>query len=176
MAKNSKSSLQSGRASTAAVLGYAWDADVFRTDDAMKATGLTRSTTINALDELIGLGLIRELSNTRADTSYRFGRPSRRFEFHANAGILLGVDAGRSSITITAADLRGTPVVRFQRRLETSDIIPQRRRLALFDSITHALNQASLSVDDVVAVTVGVPAPVDSLGRSLPTRRASGRK
>lgn len=166
MAKNSKSSLQSGRASTAAVLGYAWDADVFRTDDAMKATGLTRSTTINALDELIGLGLIRELSNTRADTSYRFGRPSRRFEFHANAGILLGVDAGRSSITITAADLRGTPVVRFQRRLETSDIIPQRRRLALFDSITHALNQASLSVDDVVAVTVGVPAPVDSLGRS----------
>lgn len=107
MAKNSRSPLQSGRASTAAILGYTWDADIFRTDDAMKATGLTRSTTINALDELISLGLIRELSNTRADNSYRFGRPSRRFEFRANAGILLGIDAGRSSTTITVADLVG---------------------------------------------------------------------
>lgn len=166
MAKNSRSPLQSGRASTAAILGYTWDADIFRTDDAMKATGLTRSTTINALDELISLGLIRELSNTRADNSYRFGRPSRRFEFRANAGILLGIDAGRSSTTITVADLRGKAVARFQHRLESSDVIPQRRRLALFDSIIQVLNTASLSVDDVVAVTVGVPAPVDSLGHS----------
>ncbi len=166
MARNSKSPLQQGRASTSAVLRYAWDAEAFRTDHAMKATGLTRSTTINALDELISLGLIRELSNTRADTSYRFGRPSRRFEFRANAGILLGIDAGRFSFTITVANLRGETLSRLQHRLEPSDTIPQRRRLALFDSITHVLDQASFSVDDVVALTVGVPAPVDSLGRS----------
>lgn len=166
MAQNSKSSLQPGRASTAAILGYAWDADIFRTDDAMQATGLTRSTTINALDELISLGLIRELSNTRADNSYRFGRPSRRFTFHADAGTLLGIDAGRSSITITVADLRGEPLARSQHRLEPSDILPQRRRFALSDSITHTLGKLSLPLDDVVAVTVGVPAPVDSHGHS----------
>ncbi len=130
----------------------------------MKATGLTRSTTINALDELINLGLIRELSNTRTDNSYRFGRPARRFEFRANAGTLLGIDAGRSSITLTVADLRGKPLARSQRRLEPSDVLPQRRRLTLMESITDV--QEQLSVDDVVAVTVGVPAPVDSLGHS----------
>ncbi len=166
MAKNSKSSLQPGRASTAAVLGYAWGADAFRTDDAMEATGLTRSTTINALDELISLGLIHELSNTRTDNSYRFGRPSRRFQFRANAGTLLGIDAGRSSITLTVADLCGQPLARAQRHLEPSDVIPQHRRLALFNSITQVLDMASLSIHDVVAITVGVPAPVDSLGRS----------
>ncbi|MFT3944432.1 MAG: ROK family protein [Ancrocorticia sp.] len=166
MAKNSKFSLQQGRASTAAVLGFAWDADAFRTDDAMKATGLTRSTTINALDELINLGLIRELSNTRADNSYRFGRPARRFEFRADAGILLGIDAGRSSLTITAADLRGEPIARSQYSLEPLDALPQRRRLTLMSGITQVLEELSLTVDDVVAVTVGVPAPVDPLGHS----------
>ncbi len=166
MANNSRSPRQSGRASTAAILGYAWDAEVFRTDDAMTATGLTRSTTINALEELISLGLIRELSNTRADNSYRFGRPSRRFEFHANAGILLGIDAGRFSITITVADLRGKAIAHFQRRLGPSDDVPQSRRLALMESVTRALGELSLRADDVVAVTVGVPAPVNSHGYS----------
>ena len=160
------SSSPQGRASTAAALGYAWDAEAFRTDDAMKATGLTRSTTIHALDELIELGLIRELANNRADNSYRFGRPARRFEFRADAGVLVGVDAGRFSITTTVANLRGETLARSQHTLDSSDEAPTRRRFALFETITDALNTGGLSMDDVVAITVGVPAPVDSHGRS----------
>jgi hypothetical protein len=66
------------RASLDAVLGFAWDAGVFVSDNVMAATGLTRTTTIDALDDLVGSGLLRELPNARAAGQYRMGRPSRR--------------------------------------------------------------------------------------------------
>ena len=53
--------LPSRRASLDAVLAYAWDIGVFTASEAMSAVGLTRSTTIDVLDELVELGLLREL-------------------------------------------------------------------------------------------------------------------
>lgn len=47
------------RASTAAVLEFAWDAGAFQADHVIAALGLTRSTALAALDTLIELGLIQ---------------------------------------------------------------------------------------------------------------------
>ncbi len=163
-ASNTSGSLS--RASTAAALNYAWNAGVFRADDVIEFAGLTRSTTISAIDTLIHAGLIRELPNTRTDHSYRFGRPARQFELNEQAGVLIGVDAGRSSITTTLTDLRGNVLGNLRQELDSTDDHPLGRRVAVSEAITHALRESSLSDDDVVALTIGVPAPVDSAGNS----------
>ena len=89
------------------MLQFAWDAETFTSSDAMPVVGLTRSTTIDAIDELIERGLVREMPNAREGGDYRKGRPSRRFSFAADAGVVLGVDAGRAHIVVHVADLAG---------------------------------------------------------------------
>ena len=80
-------------ANLGALANYAWDAEVFTATEAMAAVGLTRSTTIDVLDELVEHGIIRELPNARAAGEYRKGRPARRFELRSDAALILGIDA-----------------------------------------------------------------------------------
>ena len=60
---NSTASGALRRSSVDAVLAYAWDTGVFTASEAMTAVGLTRSTTIDVLEELVEFGLLRELPN-----------------------------------------------------------------------------------------------------------------
>ncbi|MCY7324794.1 MAG: ROK family protein [Microbacteriaceae bacterium] len=154
------------RASLDRLLGYAWDAGVFVSADAMTATGVTRSTAIDALDELIEIGLLRELPNARAVGEYRKGRPSRRFELRADAAIVIGMDAGRSHLTTTVADLRGDVITSETLELDATRDSPNERRATVLAAIDSALRAAGRDRDSVLAVCVGVPAPVDYHGAS----------
>ena len=153
------------RASLDAVLRYAWGVGAFTSNDAMPAVGLTRSTTFEAIDALIGLGLIRELPNAHAVGQHRMGRPARRFELRADAGLVVGMDAGREHVTTIVADLRG-------RRRATVSIETERdaggdqRRHNLDAALDATLDAAGAGRSDLLAVCVGVPAPVDTAGRS----------
>lgn len=153
------------RASLDAILRYAWGAGAFTSNDAMPAVGLTRSTTFEAIDALIGLGLIRELPNAYAVGEHRMGRPARRFELRADAGMVVGMDAGRAHVTTILADLRG------ERLATTSfEIDPEaggdERRGDLTAALDATLRAVGASRSDLLSVCVGVPAPVDAEGRS----------
>ena len=155
------------RASLHSMLDFAWSNQVFISTEAMEVTGLTRSTAISALDELIDLGLLSELPNARAvGGEYSKGRPSRRFELAADAAVVVGMDAGRSHLTTTVADLRGTPLVQQTVELDEAHEGEQERRDAVQGAIDAALEAAGRSRATVLAVCIGVPAPVDSDGRS----------
>lgn len=154
------------RASLDALLAFAWEAGVFVSADAMASTGLTRTTTIDALDELIEIGLLRELPNARAVGEYRKGRPSRRFELRSDAAVVIGMDAGRSHLTTTIADLRGHAIATETREIDGSDDSPGHRRDAVLAAIDSALLAAGRTRDSVLAACLGVPAPVDAHGRS----------
>jgi len=154
------------RASLDAVLGFAWDAGVFVSDDAMAGTGHTRTTTIDALDELIGTGLLRELPNARSTGEYTKGRPARRFELRADYAVVVGVDAGRAHLATTVADLRGATAAAETLDLDASRDAADERRAAISAAVDSALGAAGRSRDDVLAICVGVPAPVDGDGRS----------
>ena len=93
-------------ASLDAVFRYAWDSADFTATDAMLATGLTRSTTIEALEALRELDLVSELPNAREAGDYRKGRPARRFALRDDAAVLVGVDAGNSHVAVSVTDLR----------------------------------------------------------------------
>lgn len=149
-----------------AVLAHAWDADTFTASDAMAAVGLTRSTTIDVLDELCARGLIAEMPNTRAVGEYSKGRPARRFAFESESGVVVGVDAGRAHLTATVADLRGATLAVARLAVDPERDTAERRRRAAEKIVAAALTRARRPQEDVVAVCVGVPAPVDRAGRS----------
>ena len=150
------------------MLEFAWDAGAFRADHVISAVGLTRSTALSALDSLIDIGLIQELPNAGAEDGYRMGRPARRFQLRAEAGVVIGVDAGDYRITAIASDLAGQVlaeehlgVLGFYAGGQHED-----RQGAVFRVIDAALASAGRSRADVIGVAVGVPAPVDGDGRS----------
>lgn len=153
-------------ASLDAVLAYAWDAAEFTATDVMTATGLTRSTAIDALESLESLGLLRELPNAREAGDYRKGRPARRFELRDDAAVLVGVDAGHVHLTVVVADLRARPLATQRVTLEVERDEADGRRTHIAAAIDQALATSSRSREDVLALCVGVPAPVDRRGRS----------
>lgn len=178
------------RASMDAVLGVAWDAPgPFTAADALAAAGLTRSTTIEAIDDLVRLGLLRELPNARGDAAYSRGRPARRFELADDAAVVIGLDAGRTHITTTVADLRGRPLAArvveapfalgaprgaggtdlaedgaaVSRLLAAEGVA---RRPLIDEEIRRTLRTAGRAPGEVLAICAGVPAPVDRSGAS----------
>lgn len=164
-------------ASMAAILEFAWDTGVFRADHVIAALGLTRSTTLSALDKLIEIGLIREL--TDADKGGRMGRPARRFELRGDAGLVIGIDAGGHHFTAAAADLAGRVIAR--ERVEVPSYHdaagapdpepdPDERRATAFKAIDAVLAAAGGRRADVIGIGVGIPAPVNSHGTSPPHR------
>lgn len=168
MSETAGSAAPRRRASVAAALRHAWDAGPFRVDDVIDSAGLTRSTAIAAVDELIEFGLIRELPNARADGSYRLGRPARRFELRADAATLVGLDAGHTGLTAIVADLAGTEIGRYHLDVDPAHDAAAERRVVVQRVADLALADAGRQRIDVLAVGVGVPAPVNAGGASPP--------
>jgi len=173
---NSIAPASARRVSLDAVLAFAWDVGVFTASEAMTAVGLTRSTTIDVLDELVTLGLLRELPNAREGGEYRKGRPARRFELKGDAAIVVGTDAGRAHITTVVADLRGNELAREHVTLDPEHDSEDERRAFAMAAVDGALDAAGRTRQDVLAICVGVPAPVDRDGNSPPHRAGFWRR
>ncbi|WP_235915416.1 ROK family protein [Puerhibacterium puerhi] len=156
------------RANAAALLRAVWDARPFTANDAMAATGLTRSTALALCDHLADLGWLSELADARAAGEYSKGRPARRYAFRPTAGLLLGLDAGQNRITAVVADLRAQVLAHGVARLPRDNLDPQIRRDGVGRAVHLALTEAGAHEDDVLAAVVGVPAPTDRHGASPP--------
>ncbi|MFE6734663.1 ROK family protein [Microbacterium sp. NPDC057650] len=156
-----------GRASVGAVLDFAWSAGAFTATDAMNATALTRSTVIEAIDTLAGIGILRELPNARTAGEYRGGRPARRFEIADDLGVVIGIDSGLSHLAVTVAD--PFDAVLAHRRIEVPRTASAgARRRTLTGLLDDALQDAGADRSAVLAVCAGVAAPVDRNGMSPP--------
>ncbi|MFC8682588.1 ROK family protein [Microbacterium ureisolvens] len=154
------------RASLDAVLAFAWDAEAFTASDVIEEVGLTRSTTIDVVDELVGRGLLAELPNARAAGDYRKGRPARRFAFRPESAYVVGVDAGRAHLTATVADLRGDARAVRHLDVDPEQDSPGARRRDAGRVVDDALAAAGVDRSSVAALCIGVPAPVDGDGLS----------
>lgn len=159
--------LGTGRASVGAVLDFAWTAGEFTATEVMAGTSLTRSTAIDAVDTLVGAGILRELPNARAVGAYRSGRPARRFVLSSELGVVIGVDAGDTHLAVTVADPLETTLVQHRTEVDPEET-PDERRAIILGRIEDALSEAGRTRDDVLAVCVGVAAPVNRVGISPP--------
>lgn len=159
--------LGTGRASVGAILDFAWTAGEFTATEAMAGTSLTRSTAIDAIDTLVGADVLRELPNARAAGTYRAGRPSRRFVLAPDLGVVIGVDAGDTHLAVTVADPLDRTLVHHRVEFEPSQSAAE-RRATILERLGDALAEAEVTRDQVLAVCVGVAAPVNRDGISPP--------
>lgn len=159
--------LGTGRASVGAVLDFAWNAGEFTATDVMAGTALTRSTAIDAIETLLGADVLRELPNARIAGSYRSGRPARRFAISPDIGVVVGIDAGDTHLAVTVADPFGQTLVHHRVEVDRTQSASLRRDL-IVAQLGAAIDEAGASRDRVLAVCVGVAAPVDRNGISPP--------
>lgn len=151
------------------VLGHAWSGEPLTASDLIESTGLTRSTVIAVCDDLIELGWIDELANQRAAGDYVKGRPARRYALRRDAGVVVGVDAGQHSVGVLVADPLGEPLARRVEPVdhEAVEELTRERRVSDIERVLdRALREAGADDSGVLAITFGVPAPVDAHGRS----------
>ncbi|WP_435748294.1 ROK family protein [Microbacterium sp. PMB16] len=159
--------LGTGRASVGAVLDFAWAAGEFTATEVMAGTSLTRSTAIDAMDTLLDAQVLQELPNARAVGSYRSGRPARRFALSADLGVVVGIDAGDTHLAVTVADPLERTLVHHRVEVDSTHTADE-RRATIIAALGAALDEAAVARGDVLAVCVGVAAPVDRTGVSPP--------
>ncbi len=140
------------------VTGHTADVlDLFRTLGALSRmevidqTGLSRSTVNQRLGSLERAGLIREIGGAESSG----GRPSSRFEFAADRARVLAADIGAMGFTLAVCDLAGRPVADLSRDVEVW--AGPEKVLAM---VQEGFDELA-APDDVWAVAVGVPGPVE---------------
>ncbi|MDR6638190.1 ROK family protein [Paenarthrobacter nitroguajacolicus] len=155
------------RVNASAMLKAMRGAGVVTGTELMASTELSRATVISICDELVRLGWLQELENQRVAGDYVKGRPARRFVFDNNAAHVLGIDIGATKITTIVADMAGTPLSQVTMPFRTYNV-PADERADVLDRIAaDALHKAGITADSVLAVSVGVAAPVNRQGEVL---------
>lgn len=126
-----------------------------------KDTGLSKPTVGQALLDLEHAGLVRTSGRTLTGP----GRAAVVYEANPTAGHVLGIDIGRELIRVAIADLAGATVTKLDERNRSRSANALVRTVR--ESAEHALEQAGLRRDDLVATVVGSPGVLDRESRSF---------
>jgi len=124
-------------------------------------TGLARSTIGLRIDALMRLGLVGAIG----DAVSTGGRPSAQFALAASARVVLGVDVGASHVRAGVSDLTGRILAESAEPIPVADG-PVRVLTWVTETARDLLARIGRSADDLLAVGIGVPGPVEySTGR-----------
>ncbi len=124
-----------------------------------RQTGLSRTTVSVIMDALLADGLVRE-GETQSTTSAG-GRPATLVHFNARAGYVVGVDMGRSHLTMLATDLASQLVARRSGPWST-DRGPDICLELLVAELGNFLSEQGVAWSEVVGLCVGLPVPMDT--------------
>jgi predicted NBD/HSP70 family sugar kinase len=124
-------------------------------------TGASRNTISGRVDQLISANLLAEGGRGWSTG----GRPPTLLQFNSEAGCVLAVDLGVTSVDVAVTDLSARVLATAGHPIDISEgpdaVLAEARRLG-----HRVLAEAGLSDADVRAVGVGVPGPVEfSTGR-----------
>ena len=118
--------------------------------------GVARSTIVLRLEALMEIGLVAPVE----DAVSTGGRPSSRFALNTGNMVVLGVDIGASHLRLGVMDLSGSTVSAVTEELQVSSG-PE----TVLDTVSRLgsalLEEAGRSPQDLLAVGVGVPGPVE---------------
>jgi len=120
------------------------------------ATGLSRSTVAQRVDELMGVGLIASL-DAAASTG---GRPSARFQLNTDRWLIIAIDLGAKHCTVGLTSLRGDVIVSERYATEVS-AGPEPVLEEAVATAMRLIEDTGRSVRDVAAVGIGLPGPVE---------------
>jgi predicted NBD/HSP70 family sugar kinase len=119
-------------------------------------TGQARSTISARVDLLLASGLVA----AAGEASSTGGRPPATFAFSPSARILLAVDLGATHARLAVTDLASTVLAEHHEALAIADGPgPVLDRVTAIG--TKLIEQAGRTMDELAAVGVGLPGPVD---------------
>ncbi len=124
-----------------------------------RQTGLSRTTVGAIIDALLADGLVREGETTPSATSAG-GRPATLVHFNAAAGYVLGVDMGRSHLTLLLTDLASQVVARRSGPFAT-DRGPEICVAEVVNGLGDFLSAHAVTWSQVVGLGLGIPGPMD---------------
>jgi glucokinase-like ROK family protein len=137
-----------------------------------RRTGLSRTTVSTIMDVLLRDGLVREGSMQSATSNG--GRRAILVHFNASAGSILGVDMGRTHLTIMLSDLAGEVIARRSGAFDV-DCGPEAGLPRLIGELRAFLDEHQVTWAQIVGVGVGMPGPMDaSLQRTIAPPRMPG--
>ncbi len=127
-------------------------------------TGLSRTTVSSIVDSLLKEGLVRE--GNLLEAAPAGGRRAILVHFHADAGYILGVDMGRTHLTVIATNLAATIYASYSGPFN-ADLGPGVCLPLLTAELRDFAARHHIPWDRVVGVGVGIPGPMDVHRRML---------
>ncbi len=120
--------------------------------DIAARTGLNKATVSSLVAELIDRRLIRETGITE----HRIGRPATMLVVDGGHLAAIGLEIGFDQLTVVALDLAGVELVSWRRSWS-----PSRTVTGVAALVGKAVARVAALEREVLALTVGVPGPVD---------------
>src|SRR3954453_8859627 len=126
-----------------------------------RRTGLSRTTVSSLIGDLVRDGLVAERVDHTAAPGAQGGRPPVLVSLDRRAGAAVGVDFGKSHVTVAVADL-GHTVLSEVRQALPSDHRAEQGLAAAGELVDHALDEAGVDRNLVLGVGMGLPGPIHS--------------
>ena len=123
----------------------------------MDATGLSRTTVMQRLGVLLSAGLLVEQADGRPSSG---GRRPAALTFNERAGVVLAADLGAAHGRLAVCDLAGESLAEREEPLRIADG-PRSVLDWVATTFAELIEEAERTADDVLAIAVGVPGPVD---------------
>jgi len=148
------------RLNTVAVLGAIRDRGPISRPGLARETGLSTPTIAHVVELLLHKGYVEEVDSSIVQGPKRPGPRAKLLSFRATLGYVIGVDTGADNSAAKLADLSGKVIA--EARLPHAQPAHSNDVLNAIRAVTaEVLNEASVSADDLHAITIGTPGVVD---------------
>jgi predicted NBD/HSP70 family sugar kinase len=124
-----------------------------------RRTGLSRTTVSSLVGDLVRDGLVAERVDHSAAPGAQGGRPPILVSIDRQAGAAVGIDIGRSHVTVAVADLGHTVLAELRRELPNDHRADQGLNAAS-ELVDTALAEAGVDRSCVLGAGMGLPGPV----------------
>jgi glucokinase-like ROK family protein len=140
--------------------------------DIARHAGLSRTTVSSLIEILLREGLVRE--GTTQSAAPHGGRRAILVHFNADAGRVVGVDLGRSHLTMLLTDLAARVLARYSGPFDV-DQGPTVGLPWIIREVRRFLEDQGVAWDQVIGVGMGMPGPMDArLQRPIAPPRMPG--
>jgi predicted NBD/HSP70 family sugar kinase len=126
----------------------------------MRLTGLSRTTITTLIGELQERGMVAESEIEARPERPGRGRPPSLLRLAPSAGAALGVDFGHRHLRVAVADLSSTVLAESYTDLDV-DTAAEHALDTAAGMVERVLDQAGLSIDQVIGAGMGLPGPID---------------
>lgn len=130
--------------------------------DIAERTGISQATVTTVTAELLGEGLIEEVTRDQTESASRRGRPRVDLKLRGDAHLVAGVKVANNSISIVLADFEGNTLGEHETPLPDSILSPDGLASAVLDAMTSAAKMINRTRNDISVLGLGIAGFVDA--------------